>query len=124
MPTANTDVVAVRDRGPAGITIDPALVAAAQKYAVAATAASTRRAYAADWRRFESWCEQRNLSSLPAEPTVVALFLSDLAEGGKKMATIRRHLASIAKAHRTSRLPSPRVSEEVLAVMRGIAWRD
>ena len=60
--------------------MSPRLVAAAQGYASAATAASTRRAYASSWATFQRWCDEKDLVALPAEPASVALFLADLAE--------------------------------------------
>ena len=103
------------------LVMSPRLVAAAQGYASAATAASTRRAYASSWATFQRWCDEKDLVALPAEPASVALFLADLAENSRKVATIRRHLAAIAKAHRTSGFLSPRLNEAVRSVMRGIS---
>jgi hypothetical protein len=40
----------------------------ARSYADASKAASTRRAYASDWRRFDEWCRQRGVDPLPADP--------------------------------------------------------
>src|SRR5437868_1032207 len=40
----------------------------ARAYVDAAVAANTRRAYAADWRAFTSWCADRGLTALPAGP--------------------------------------------------------
>ncbi len=95
-------------------------VAAAARYVAAATADNTRRGYQSDWRTFEAWCERCDVASLPAAPETVALYLGVRAEGGAAPATIRRALAAIAKAHRVAGHPSPRTSEPVRAVLRGI----
>ena len=43
--------------------------AAAIELARAARASNTTRAYDADWRRFETWCRERRLQPMPADPT-------------------------------------------------------
>jgi site-specific recombinase XerD len=62
-------------------------------------AANTKRGYAADLRSFEDYCQQHQLSHLPAEVSTVAGYVSQLADRGLKYATIRRHVAAIAKLH-------------------------
>lgn len=69
-------------------------------------AASTRRAYLADWRSFEAWADAHATSSLPASPGAVVRYLEELAAVARP-ATLRRRLASIAWAHRSASLPSP-----------------
>jgi hypothetical protein len=44
----------------------------------------TRKAYASDWRDFESWCTEVRLPSLPAEPETVGLYITELAERGPR----------------------------------------
>jgi hypothetical protein len=78
----------------------------AQAYARAAKAPATRRGYASDWRQFSAWCERAGLSSLPAEPRTVALYIADLAES-RRPATISRHMAAIAAGHKAVGLESP-----------------
>ena len=62
--------------------LDRAEVDTARRYADASRAASTQRAYAGDWRRFSRWCAARGLDTLPADPRVVAVFLSAEADAG------------------------------------------
>lgn len=92
----------------------------AREYAQAAHAPNTLRAYASALRCFQSWCQSRRLIPLPAEPQTVVLYVTDLA-AFSKLATIRRHLAAIAHAHRERGLPSPVTHEVVRRVVRGIA---
>jgi integrase len=89
---------------------------AAQKYMDQAKAKATRRAYASDWRDFEQWCGRNGLTSLPATPSTVALYLTSLArpvaKPGQdvkplKAATITRRLTSINAAHKLAGLDSP-----------------
>ena len=95
-----------------------------------AGAASTRRAYLADWTVFLNWCESREFSALPAEPLIVARYMRFLIDrpeilvedtytingmkvqrsrkvGKAHSTTVRRHLISIRKAARERRLSGP-----------------
>ena len=67
---------------------------------------STQRAYATDWRHFQTWAEAHGVLSLPAHPGSVARYLEELSATARP-ATLRRRLASIARAHRAAGLPSP-----------------
>jgi integrase len=85
---------------------------AAHQYMEEAKAKATRRAYASDWRHFASWCDANGLTSLPATPSTVALYLTSLAKPGenekpRKAATITRRLTSINAAHKEKGLDSP-----------------
>jgi integrase len=91
----------------------------ATEYADAASAASTRRAYAADWRDFCSYCERLGLDPLPAAPQVVALYVADLA-AARRVGTIRRRLVVIARAHARAGHPNPTADPHVRAVVQGV----
>ena len=93
---------------------------AAAAYARGSRAPSTWRAYEADWRNFESWCRQMELSPLPATPETVALYLSAEAKRGRAPSTLGRRLAAIRLIHLGARLPSPHDAIEVTEVLRGI----
>ncbi len=84
-------------------------------------AANTVRAYAGDWRRFTTWCQTHTLDSLPASVEALAGFLTELAEAGKKVATIQRHAAAIAKAHELANLDSPTADKKIKVLLKGIA---
>ena len=62
-------------------------------------AANTVKAYAGDWKRFGAWCDEHGLEPLPASVETLAGFVTHLAETDKKVATIQRHCAAVAKAH-------------------------
>jgi integrase len=86
----------------AGETPPPALAELAHRaadYARQTSAASTRAAYAKDWRDFENWCAAMHLDALPAAPATVGTYLADLA-GRLAVATLTRRLAAISTAHR------------------------
>jgi integrase len=85
---------------------------AAAAFMAKAKAASTNRAYDADWRHFAAWCRENGLESLPATPSTVALYLTSLTlpragEKPRKAATITRRLTSINTAHKRAELDSP-----------------
>jgi integrase len=92
----------------------------AREFARASIAENTKRAYAADWRDFSSWCTDHGLESLPAAPDTVALYLAAQARAGRKVSTITRRIASITKAHQTAGHETPTRAPSVRIVMTGI----
>lgn len=84
-------------------------------------AANTRRAYTGDLADFASYCGDRGLAALPADPTTVAAYAAWLVEGrGLKIATARRRLAAIATAHAAAGFDSPTASLLVRTAWRGL----
>lgn len=81
--------------------------------------ANTRRAYSSDWSHFQEWCESHGLTSLPAEPSTVVLYLTEQSKSCK-VSTIQRRLASISLAHETRSVKSPTKSAEVKLTIRAI----
>jgi integrase len=98
-----------------------ALANQAQDYIRAAKARATLRAYQADWRHFEAWCNGHGLATLPATPDTVALYLADLASTHRP-ATLTRRLTSINKAHRAAGHAAPALMEHlpVSETLKGI----
>jgi integrase len=92
-------------------TLAPNEIATARGYIDASRAASTRKAYAADWLRFEFWCRERGAAALPAAPALVAVYLSALAARGQAPPSIARALAAIAYAHRRAGKVPPHRAE-------------
>ena len=92
----------------------------AYTYADAAMAASTRRAYTSDVRRFVAWCAARALPSCPAAPETVATFLAHEADAGAKASTLTRKVAAIRFAHVAAGHEPPTASEAVRRVLKGI----
>jgi len=97
------------------------LVDDAQRYADAAQALNTTRAYASDWKQFTAWCERYRLQSLPASAAVIALYVTSLARRGLAVSTIRRRAAAIARAHRQAGLLPATSDPQVMTVLEGIA---
>ncbi|WP_243634809.1 MULTISPECIES: site-specific integrase [Roseicella] len=71
----------------------------AVRFARDALSDNTRLAYASDWQNFAAWCSAAGLASLPAPPETVAAYLAVQART-YAVATLRRRLVSISKAHR------------------------
>ena len=109
---------------PAPPALSDAEVDAARRFVDASRAAATRRAYAADWRRFSGWCQAHGAPALPANPALVAVYLSALGRRGLAPPSVGRALAAIAHAHKRAGLVAPHRAEggavvaEVLAGIR------
>lgn len=85
----------------------------------ASKAENTRRAYLSDWRAWESWCLAHDLDPMPAHPATVCAYLADQSER-VKVSTLRRHLATVSKAHETAGLPTPCRDTSVKDTLAGL----
>jgi site-specific recombinase XerD len=65
------------------------------------------KAYANDWARFLSWCDNRAVAPIAAEPDTVAGFLEAESALGCNAETIRHRLAAIGHMHRRHRALPP-----------------
>lgn len=93
--------------------------------------AQTRKAYAADWRRWEAWCRQQGVQALPGRPVDVAEYVAQYGasvEAGRTTphaaATLQRWVAAIDALHRTHRLPPPGADELVRNALSGARRRQ
>ena len=75
------------------------LPALAAGYAVRARGAGTRRAYRGAWQGFAAWCTTLGRDPLPADPELLAWYVTKRAHEGCAVATIRVDLAAIRAAH-------------------------
>jgi hypothetical protein len=89
-------------------------LASAIDLAKAEKAASTRKAYGADFRLFREWCEARGVSALPAAPETVASYLAAHA-ATSKASTLGRRVAAIRYAHKLAGLALPTESRQPCA---------
>lgn len=96
-----------------------ALVSRTRAFIAQSRAANTRRAYRFDWTDFDVWATAHRFCPMPADPTTVALYLSDRSST-LSAATLSRRLAAIAARHRDRNLPSPTRHPLVLTTLRGI----
>jgi integrase len=68
----------------------------AQVYAADAQSKNTQRAYKADWRAFEAWCDARGVLARDAKPAAVAAYATWRADSGYAAKSIERACAGIA----------------------------
>jgi site-specific recombinase XerD len=78
-----------------------------------AYSANTLRAQKADGAIFQTFCEGRGESFLPAEPATIRAFIEHEVAAGKKPATVRRYIATIGRAHVGAGFLNPCSSEAV-----------
>lgn len=87
---------------------------------------NTVRAYQADWRHFEAWCQQMHIAPDVPNPEFVAAYLSGMATGMRgdnrtyAVATIERRLAALCWRYRMMGAPLAREDGRISAVLRGI----
>jgi integrase len=84
-----------------------------QAMAEGAYSPNTLRAQKADGAIFQTFCESRAVPYLPADPKTIREFIEDRMQASKKPATIRRYVATIARAHIAAGLLNPCSSEAV-----------
>ena len=84
---------------------------------------STRKAYAAAWKRFQDWAEEEGARSLPADPVTVAAYLVHRDATGLSFASLAMDRKAISFVHRRAGLPSPTASEGVKMTMAGVRNR-
>jgi len=84
-----------------------------QAMAEGAYSANTLRAQKADGAIFQAFCESLGESYLPAGPMTIRAFIEDRVKAGKKPATVKRYLATIARVHIAAGLLNPCSSEAV-----------
>ncbi|BCG97773.1 site-specific integrase [Mesorhizobium sp. 131-2-1] len=104
-----------------------ALAGRARDYVEAASSANTRRAYAADWKHFASWCRRQGIEMFPPDPQVVGLYITACASGtatGDKttnsVSTIERRLSSLTWNYAQRGQPLDRKDRHIATVMAGI----
>lgn len=84
-----------------------------QAMAEGAYSPNTLRAQKADGALFQAFCERLGESYLPAEPKTIRTFIEHETKKGKKPATIKRYVATIARVHVAAQLLNPCSSEAV-----------
>ncbi|TMV86590.1 integrase [Thioclava sp. BHET1] len=101
------------------------LVDTARGYAENATAETTRRAYAADWRRFARWCRRHGADPLPPDPALIGLYLTHCAAPADRapalsVASIERHLSGLTAGYRQRGFELERGNRHIVDVLAGI----
>ena len=96
----------------------------AKIFASAAKSKRTREAYSKAWAQFEEWCRDHGVTSLPADPIVVAAFVTYLAEEGIRPTSIDLALTAVSQAHKLSGFSSPTTSSRCARPRQGDwGWR-
>ena len=62
-------------------------------------ASNTLRAYRSDFKDFGAFCAKHGFKSMPTDPKIVSLYLTNLSKTSK-MSTLRRRLVSIGVVHK------------------------
>jgi site-specific recombinase XerD len=90
----------------------------ARAYAKASSSANTQRAYASDWRHFESWCRRTSVEPRP-DPQTIGLYLAACAEASS-VRTIERRLSAITWRFAQNGTPLDRADRHIATVLAGI----
>src|ERR1700679_832574 len=87
-------------------------------YAKASSSATTQRAYASDWRHFESWCRRTGVGPRP-DPQTIGLYLAASADKAS-VRTIERRLSAIVWRFAQNGTPLDRADRHIATVLAGI----
>jgi len=83
---------------------------------------NTIRAYKSDFADFSLFCVQNGFKSLPSEPKIVSLYLTQLSTKNIKMSTLKRRLVSIGVIHRLKGhyldTKHPSIIENIMGIKR------
>ena len=83
---------------------------------------NTIRAYKSDFNDFRLFCAQNGFKSLPSEPKIVSLYLTNLSTKDIKMSTLKRRLVSIGVIHRLKGhyldTKHPSIIENIMGIKR------
>ena len=91
-----------------------------REVARASKAKNTLLAYRSNWTAFQTWCADRGVTSLPAEPETVSAYLVARMKEGLKASSLAVAVAAIRHSHKAAGLPTPTEHEAVSMVMKGI----
>ena len=83
-----------------------------------AYAPSTIRAYRSNFEAFIKYCDENNVTALPAQPEIVAQYIIKLSDGRLKSSSIKIAVASIAAIHNLNSVTDPTQHPDVKIEMR------
>ena len=93
-----------------------------ERYLKKSRSENTLAQYRSAWKGWASWCERNGHVALPADPATIVSYLTELADEGRALSTIRTARYGIAYAHRRAGHPDPcRDSDGVQEVLAGVA---
>ena len=83
---------------------------------------NTIRAYKSDFKDFGLFCAQNGFKSLPSDPKIISLYLTNLSTKGIKISTLKRRLVSIGVIHRLKGhyldTKHPAIIENIMGIKR------
>ena len=82
---------------------------------------NTMRSYQSQWRQYEAWCADNDMTALPALPLTVARYLAERANDGASVSTLFLSKAAISAAHRDSGHEDPTDHHLLRETMRGLS---
>ncbi|MCW5940816.1 MAG: site-specific integrase [Fimbriimonadaceae bacterium] len=91
----------------------------AREYARRSKGSGTVALYSREWRKFVGWCSMGGFDALPADPEIVALYVTALSRT-QSVASMNVAVAAISQAHQAVRLASPTQTPAFREVWRGI----
>lgn len=97
------------------------LVQAAGRLYAASVTDQTRASYARRWAQFVTWCDRRELTSLPTTPEVFMLYLADQAGHDRSVSTLRGMAAAINRIHLEAGETPPGTGPSTRVFWRGLA---
>ena len=84
---------------------------------------NTLRAYKSDFKDFSAFCAKNGLSSIPTQPKIIAIYITNLSKTSK-FSTLKRRLASINVVHKLKGhyvdVKHPLIIENLLGIKRVI----
>lgn len=83
-----------------------------------AYAPATIRAYKANFEVFIRYCDENNVTALPARPETISQFIREISDGHLKSSSIKIAVASIAAIHSLNALDNPTQHPDVKIEMR------
>ena len=93
-------------------------VAQAQRNALAI---GTQNLYYKHWKVFADWCFDNCFRALPAHEETIAVYLTERADAGTKVATLGPVLSAIRHYHESVGLTSPTTNPDVQKTKKGLA---
>ena len=85
-------------------------------------AINTVRAYKSDFNDFDLFCSLNGFKSLPTEPGIISLYLTNLSTKNIKMSTLKRRLVSIGVIHKLKGhyldTKHPAIIENIMGIKR------
>jgi site-specific recombinase XerD len=95
-----------------------------RRYAAAAFANNTARAYASAWSEYAAWCVAHGIDPMPPHPNNLCRYLAKLADDGAAISTISHRLSAIKHVFHAHDHRAPLDHPEVKLVWAGIRNRN